>query len=408
MAFIKRFGSDLKLIVLDDVLTTVDAGHRLRVARLLAGEFAEYQLIVTTHDRLWAEELKTVLPQAKLYHLKTWNLEIGATCRQTPPSDWDYYKQQAEEGRPQDAIAGAGRNLEKFLYQMRGNLGVAVPAKPGDNYMIGDLYGPFFKWVRRRSIERLHWPQFNQDVKAMDEELSEVWRLRNWSGAHFNVWAAHVTRDEALSFLSAVKNLVDAFACPVCHGLVIYNEDARALLCPYCQPAPPPRVVYQYQSDWTTKAARMLRIPNPKVRKNIVPMVQSAFARFMHDMRYQLLLPLAPAKKDKYDLPQLYEPFFAWAANHPLPDMPQWEQTLTQRKKALDTYWQNDQWVEVPDNEIETFVDAVQRLTSLFECATCSQLLDYDHEQAIYLCTRCNGQESTPTQVSAVWFVVEK
>ena len=46
-------------IVMDDVLTTVDAGHRLFVARLLAREFPDYQFVITTHDKLWAKELET-------------------------------------------------------------------------------------------------------------------------------------------------------------------------------------------------------------------------------------------------------------------------------------------------------------------------------------------------------------
>jgi len=41
------------LLVLDDVLTSIDRNHRQRVADLLLDEFGEFQLIVTTHDEWW-------------------------------------------------------------------------------------------------------------------------------------------------------------------------------------------------------------------------------------------------------------------------------------------------------------------------------------------------------------------
>jgi hypothetical protein len=56
LAFIKRFNKDLPLIVLDDVLTSIDAGHRMKAAQLISTEFKGSQLIITTHDELWAND----------------------------------------------------------------------------------------------------------------------------------------------------------------------------------------------------------------------------------------------------------------------------------------------------------------------------------------------------------------
>ncbi len=40
-----------KVLVLDDVLHSVDADHRARFATLLKREFSDHQIIITTHDR---------------------------------------------------------------------------------------------------------------------------------------------------------------------------------------------------------------------------------------------------------------------------------------------------------------------------------------------------------------------
>ena len=49
---------DLGLIVLDDVMMSVDTGHRKDVCRLLAEQFTECQFVITTHDKTWAKQLR--------------------------------------------------------------------------------------------------------------------------------------------------------------------------------------------------------------------------------------------------------------------------------------------------------------------------------------------------------------
>ena len=69
LAFIKQFNGAFRLIVLDDVLTSVDATHRRRVIDLLATEFADYQLVLTTHNPEWGVELARSLPRSRLIEL---------------------------------------------------------------------------------------------------------------------------------------------------------------------------------------------------------------------------------------------------------------------------------------------------------------------------------------------------
>lgn len=45
-------GDRFTFAVLDDVLMSVDAGHRREVCRLLKSEFPRTQFILTTHDRV--------------------------------------------------------------------------------------------------------------------------------------------------------------------------------------------------------------------------------------------------------------------------------------------------------------------------------------------------------------------
>ncbi len=77
LAFMERSRGNLDLMVLDDVLTTMDAGHRLRVARMLGEVFGGYQLVITTHDPAWAEVLEREMPGSELVELGRWTMKRG-------------------------------------------------------------------------------------------------------------------------------------------------------------------------------------------------------------------------------------------------------------------------------------------------------------------------------------------
>jgi hypothetical protein len=60
LALMKRlFGKRFTFALLDDVVMSVDSGHRYQFCKLLKSEFPDTQFVITTHDRLWAEQMKS-------------------------------------------------------------------------------------------------------------------------------------------------------------------------------------------------------------------------------------------------------------------------------------------------------------------------------------------------------------
>jgi hypothetical protein len=54
LALMKRlFGDKFTFALLDDVVMSVDSGHRFQFCRLLKTHFSDTQFVITTHDRLW-------------------------------------------------------------------------------------------------------------------------------------------------------------------------------------------------------------------------------------------------------------------------------------------------------------------------------------------------------------------
>ena len=53
LAYIKEFNQGAKILILDDLVTSIDAGYRNRIVSLIFEKFADFQIIATTHDDLF-------------------------------------------------------------------------------------------------------------------------------------------------------------------------------------------------------------------------------------------------------------------------------------------------------------------------------------------------------------------
>ena len=73
-------GECIGVTVLDDVVMSVDSRHRKQFCRLLKNAFPDTQFVITTHDSVWARQLRTegLVPSAKssvVFH--GWSVETG-------------------------------------------------------------------------------------------------------------------------------------------------------------------------------------------------------------------------------------------------------------------------------------------------------------------------------------------
>lgn len=85
LAFVKRFNGDWPLLVLDDVVASVDTVHKRRIAALLFRDFGDRQLFITTHDSRWYADLvkaeEEMGHQATNMIIESWSLEKGPLLR---------------------------------------------------------------------------------------------------------------------------------------------------------------------------------------------------------------------------------------------------------------------------------------------------------------------------------------
>ena len=128
MAFVKQFNMGFPIIALDDVVSSIDSGHRQRICNLLFEEFPDIQFVITTHDYIWFEELRShqrafgVEHKFKNLQILDWSLEDGPRLDKYKPR-WDRIKGKIDNCDKDGAAGDTCKELEAFLLETSINSG---------------------------------------------------------------------------------------------------------------------------------------------------------------------------------------------------------------------------------------------------------------------------------------------
>lgn len=102
-------GSNFTFAVLDDVLMSVDSSHRREVCKLLRSQFPKVQFILTTHDPVWLQFMRTENLIGTSVSFGSWSVDAG-------PQVWDdvdIWKDISDRLAKND-IAGAAAALRRY------------------------------------------------------------------------------------------------------------------------------------------------------------------------------------------------------------------------------------------------------------------------------------------------------
>jgi hypothetical protein len=233
LALMKRvLGDRFRFAVLDDVVMSVDQGHRKQFCRLLKTRFPETQFIITTHDKVWAKQMQTEgLVDSKggiVFH--SWSVQTGPIFEQL--SDvWHDIDRDLAKNDVNAAAARLRRHLEYISAELADQLG-AKPAFRGDfSYDLGDLLpavigrqGELLKLAAKSAQD---WK--DDDAKAKVEALKtarndamaqyggEQWVVNR--AVHYTEWA-NFSKGEFKTVVEAFKTLLLQFRCtkPACES----------------------------------------------------------------------------------------------------------------------------------------------------------------------------------------------
>ncbi|WP_292464285.1 AAA family ATPase [Methanolobus sp.] len=232
LSFAKKFNEGCSLLILDDIVTTIDSTHRQRICELLYTEFSDKQLIITTHDRIWYEQLRSQQRHCQIEHkfknvvINKWNLQNGLSWSLYKPR-WEKIEHLLQEGDINSAANNGREYLEWLLKKVAEYTNAPVPFKPSGMYTVSDLFTP----TKKRVNDMLKDGDFKKDCMDAFSYLESRTILGNFL-SHNNEFAANVSLNEVEDFCKAVYELHQLFLCSTCGSFIKYNSDFKIFRCP--------------------------------------------------------------------------------------------------------------------------------------------------------------------------------
>ena len=223
-------GDRFRFAVLDDVVMSVDRGHRKEFCRLLKAHFPDTQFIITTHDKVWAKQMQTerLVESKGGLTLQNWSVETGPIVEQAA-GIWDKIESDVAKGETPVAASRLRRHMEYVGAELADRLGAKPPFRGDFSYDAGDLmssvigrHGELLKLGAKAANK---WN--NEDAKAtvaalkdsrkeaLDAYHGEQWVLNK--AIHFNEWA-QFTKSEFREVVEAFKRLLAELRCSSCES----------------------------------------------------------------------------------------------------------------------------------------------------------------------------------------------
>ena len=248
LALMKRlFGEDFSFAVLDDVVMSIDSGHRKQFCRLLREVFPNTQFVITTHDAIWARQMRSeglIGPRASV-EFHGWSVQTGPIFE--PVSEiWDRIDADLTRNDVPAAAGRLRRHLEYTSTELADEIGARIPFRGDAAYELGDLFsavvGRQGDLLKQASAAANSWKDDDAIAKAEAMKKARGDALASYGGEqwvvnraiHFNEWATFSKADFS-PVVEAVKSLLGLWQCsnPDC-GSWLYpvpKQDPESLRC---------------------------------------------------------------------------------------------------------------------------------------------------------------------------------
>lgn len=227
LALAKKRSPSTTVLVLDDVLASVDEPHVERLIEMIYEEAQAFRhVLVTTHYRPWREKLRWGWlrhGQCQVVELGRWSAGAGPSLtRSTVEIERLRRLLTADDLDVQASCAKSGVVLEALLDFLTELYQCSLPRKSRNEWTLGDLLPAIGKKLRAAlRIEQQDAADptryTSHPLGPIIEELQRVAQTRNLQGAHFNKLSFDLLDNDAKHFATKVLELADLLVHPE-HG----------------------------------------------------------------------------------------------------------------------------------------------------------------------------------------------
>jgi hypothetical protein len=230
LALAKKYQTEDIVIILDDVVTSVDQSHLARLIDMLHDEAAHFgHIIMTTHYGPWRDRYRSGRAPSGQVHfieLASWTLEKGIRPFKGKLRIDDLKEALAREPVDKQVVASkAGILLEDVLEFLNRTYELRLPLKNTPGYTLRELTDGFpSKFLKLLRVERI--TDGVQDGKATQQSTEiplepvvntakGLAAIRNQVGCHYNELGSLCTEEEVRELAAIALQLAEALACPV-------------------------------------------------------------------------------------------------------------------------------------------------------------------------------------------------
>lgn len=226
-------GGVFDLVILDDVVMSVDAEHRRQICRLLATVFPHRQFLITTHDRTWATQLRLegLVQSRSTVEFSGWDIDGGPRVN-VEAELWDLIKVDLERNDVSAASARLRRGAEEYFSKVCDALQAFVRFRLDGRWELGDLLPAAMKqyksllkaakaaassWDQRERVTQL------AEIESIASNILSRTNAEQWAvnaSVHYNNWA-NLAPPDFVPVVDAFHDLFDLFRCQAC-GAVLY------------------------------------------------------------------------------------------------------------------------------------------------------------------------------------------
>ena len=220
------------MAVLDDVVTSVDSEHRREFCHLLKQRFPDTQFIITTHDQVWAEQMRSsgLVTSGSAVSFYGWSVDAGPMVEATTTA-WEQIDEHLGKNNIGNAAGALRRYLESVSRELAGNIGAQPTFRPDNSYDLGDLLPSVVKRYRdllgkaAKAAQSWKNTEKQEEVKTRKEAFSscvndsqvEQWTINK--AVHYNAWA-NFSRPDFEPVVEAFKRLLTELRCDTCESWV--------------------------------------------------------------------------------------------------------------------------------------------------------------------------------------------
>ncbi|MGV9200505.1 MAG: hypothetical protein ACOC4M_16985, partial [Promethearchaeia archaeon] len=224
------------IVMLDDVIMSIDRNHRRNVARLLSDYLDEnIQGIISTHEEVWTDQLKEhdVVAPSNEFNIRDWDLSVGPILKGGSNNPiWDVIEEYIDDNKPHAAAAYLRRQAEKIGRAAASNLKAPIPFK--DKYTLADyINGVNGRISNIASGAKGYHDQGNEiweEAKELDDERSQLlsdYRVDELNSMiHYNQdeWG-QLSPTDLEDVVTHWRKIEDLLFCENCQSMIKYKKD---------------------------------------------------------------------------------------------------------------------------------------------------------------------------------------